>query len=111
MHVNNLLMNSICDSRVFDESFSVSMSKLEIDKALAEVKLKAERKCLSDEEKRCEELKEKILNLEEEYMARREKVWWSISQILDLLQQTQQILKVTISLKQCPIIVFRVICK
>lgn len=56
-----------------DDDFDF-ISKLEIDRALAEVKLKAERRCLNDEDKRCEQFKEKILHLEEEYMAKREQV-------------------------------------
>ena len=51
-----------------------SISQLEVDKTLLEAKLTAERKFLFDEEKKCEKIKDYIIQIEEQYMMRREKV-------------------------------------
>ena len=50
------------------------LSKFEMERALLEIKITAERKCLTEEENNCEKIKVKIIELEEDYITKREKV-------------------------------------
>ena len=54
------------------------LSKFEMERALMEVKITAENKCLAEEESNCEKIKVKIIELEEDYIAKREKVRFSL---------------------------------
>ena len=70
-------MNGLGPLYIYDnnfDNFDNFMSKFEIERALLDVKITAEKRCLGEEEIKCEKIKVQVIELEENFFMKREKV-------------------------------------